>query len=249
MAARASLPYSAVDIARQVQDLVLECADLPGFLADLTTFCSDELSRVSGDVACGMTVHRQSCAPVTGGSEKRARLMEEAQTVYREGPGWAAILDAAMVLVADLRSEERWPSFIEAARAEKVLSVLALPLQVDGSASAGMSFYSTRPHGFGRDGIATAQALAADASRGLRLVLRIAALQETQENLRSAMAARSPVDLAVGVIIGQERCGHDVAVEWLFRAARSRGMQVRDLAREVINSAGDAHPLNIHFDG
>jgi hypothetical protein len=154
MAARVALPYPTADITRQIQDLVLECADLPGFLADLS------------------------------------------ETTYREGPEWAATLDATMVGIADLRSEDRWPGFVETARRGRVLSVLALPLQLEGSTNAGMSFYSPRPHGFGRDGIAAAHALSAESAKGLRLVLRIASLQESAENLRTAMGARPPASAA-----------------------------------------------------
>lgn len=47
-------------------------------------------------------------------------------------------------MVADVRSEDRWPSFVEAARREKVLSLLALRMHLEGQASAGMIFYSSR---------------------------------------------------------------------------------------------------------
>lgn len=248
MAARVPLSYPAADITRHVEDLVLNCPDLSGFLKDLASFCAGQQAYVSGDVSCGVTVLRASGIPHTGGSEEPTRSLEDVQTRYREGPGLSAALDEAMVLVTDLRSEERWPSFIDAARREKVLSVLALPVQLEGAAGAAMSFYSLRPHGFGREAIASAHALAADASKGLRLVLRIATLRETEQNLRTVMAARPPIDIAVGVIIGQEHCSQDVALEWLFRASRARNIGIRDLASEIIATAGNAHPVKIHFD-
>jgi hypothetical protein len=248
MAARAPLSYPAADITRHVEDLVLNCPDLSGFLEDLAVFCAEQQAFVSGDVTCGVTVLRASGLAHTGGSEEATRSLEDVQTQYREGPGLSAALDEAMVLVTDLRSEERWPSFIDAARGGKVLSVLALPVGLEGAASASLSFYSLRPHGFGRDAIASAHALAADASKGLRLVIRIASLRETEQNLRTVMAARPPIDIAVGVIIGQEHCSEDVALEWLFRASRTRNVSIRDLAAEIVATAGNAHPTKIRSD-
>ncbi|MCO4237140.1 ANTAR domain-containing protein [Pseudarthrobacter raffinosi] len=157
-------------------------------------------------------------------------------------------LEVGIVTVTDLRSGERWPSFVEAARREKVLSLLALRMHLEGEASAGMIFYSSRPHGFGRDAMEAAHSLAAEASKGLRLVLRIVSLQETEENLGAAMASRTPTDLALGVIIGQERCSYDDALEWLFRASRTRNVSIRDLAAEIVAAADEPHPVRIHFD-
>jgi len=248
MAARLPRTYPAADITGHVEDLVLNCPDLSGFLEDLAAFCAEQQASFSGDVSCGITVLRASGIPDLGGSDEATRSLEEAQTTNREGPGLAAALDESMVLVPDLRDEERWPSFIDAARRQKVLSVLAMPVPLEGVASAGMSFYSLRPHGFGREAIVSAHALAADASKGLRLVLRIASLRESEHNLRTAMAARPPIDVAVGVIIGQERCGQDVALEWLFRASRTRNLSIRELAAQIVASAGDAHPTRIQFD-
>jgi hypothetical protein len=248
MAARLPRTYPADNITGHVEDLVLNCPDLSGFLGDLTAFCAEQQASWSGDVTCGVTVLRASGVPDAGGSDEATRSLEVVQGANREGPGLAAALDESMFLVPDLRVEERWPSFVDAARREKVLSVLALPVPLDGVASAGMSFYSLRPHGFGRESIVSAHALAADASKGLRLAIRIAALRESEHNLRTAMAARPLIDIAVGVIIGQERCTRDVAVEWLFRAARSRNLSIRELADDIVASAGAAHPVGIHSD-
>jgi hypothetical protein len=248
MAARLARTYPAADITGHVEDLVLNCPDLSGFLEDLAKFCAEQQAAFSGDVSCGLTVLRASGAPDHGGSDEATRSLEAAQTINREGPGLSAALDESMVLVPDLRTEERWPSFVDAARRQKVLSLLALPVPLEGVASAGMSFYSLRPHGFGREAIVRAHALAADASKGLRLVLRIASLRESEHNLRTAMAARPAIDVAVGVIIGQERCTPDVALEWLFRASRSRNLSIRELAAEIVASAGAAHPTRTHSD-
>jgi ANTAR domain len=248
MAARLPRTYPAADITGHVEDLVLNCPDLTGFLEDLAGFCADQQAYFSGNVSCGITVLRASGVPDLGGSDEATRRLEGVQSTNREGPALAAALDESMVLVPDLRAEGRWPSFIDAARRQRVLSVLALPVPLEGTAKAVMSFYSLRPHGFGREAIVSAHTLAADASKGLRLVLRIASLRESEHNLRTAMADRSPIDTAVGVIIGQERCTQDVALEWLFRASRSRKVGIVDLAAEIVASAGAAHPTRIRFD-
>ncbi|MHA7296782.1 ANTAR domain-containing protein [Pseudarthrobacter sp. MDT3-1] len=73
-------------------------------------------------------------------------------------------------------------------------------------------------------------------------------LQETEENLGAAMASRTPTDLALGVIIGQERCSYDDALEWLFRASRTRNVSIRDLAAEIVAAADEPYPVRIHFD-
>jgi GAF domain-containing protein len=65
-----------------------------------------------------------------------------------------------------------------------IRSALGIPIRLDAGASAGLGFYSTRPRAFSDTSIAVAEGIARDASRSLRLAVRIAHLTDNTDNLR-----------------------------------------------------------------
>ncbi|MHA7264346.1 ANTAR domain-containing protein [Arthrobacter sp. TMN-37] len=72
----------------------------------------------------------------------------------------------------------------------------------------------------------------------LRLAVRIARLSDTDENLRAAMQARTTIDLAVGIIMAQNRCSQDSAMTILKAASSARNVKLREVAAAVVASAG-----------
>lgn len=244
MAVRLRQHHYSADAGQHIQDLVLERPDLSVFLAELASHWAQRADRGAGELSCAVTVLRRS-APVIAGSSPAARKLEELQNTCGEGPGLTAAQDMTTVLVTDLRTEERWPAFIREARDEKVLSIAALPIELQSETKAAVSFYSRRPHGFA---IAPLEALVQAASPGLRLMLRITELEENELNLKAAMKARTPIELATGIIMGRERCTPDAAYLKLFETSRSRNLNVRDLADEIITSVAGNSTVNTHFD-
>ncbi|WP_334683616.1 ANTAR domain-containing protein [Arthrobacter sp. CAN_A214] len=81
----------------------------------------------------------------------------------------------------------------------------------------------------------------------MRLAVRIAQLTETSDNLRSAMTSRTTIDLAAGIIMGQNRCSHDAAMTILKAASSARNTKLRDVATQVLASVGQ-QPPETHFD-
>ncbi|MHA7210473.1 ANTAR domain-containing protein [Arthrobacter sp. MDT1-65] len=66
--------------------------------------------------------------------------------------------------------------------------------------------------------------------------------------MRTAMESRTTIDLAVGVIMGQNRCSQDEAIKILRAASSGRNVKLRDLASNVLVSLGQTGPVRTHFD-
>lgn len=60
--------------------------------------------------------------------------------------------------------------------------------------------------------------------------------------------ARSFIDTALGVVMGQNHCDHDTAFNILRRAASSRNLKLRDLAASVVESVSGDTYIVVHFD-
>lgn len=94
---------------------------------------------------------------------------------------------------------------------------------------------------------AKALSYASQASASLRLAVRIAKLADRTEDLKAAMASRTVIDVAVGVIMGQNRCSQDEAFTILQRASSTRNIKVRELAARIVATAAPGQ-VSTHFE-
>ncbi|HEX9086254.1 MAG TPA: ANTAR domain-containing protein [Arthrobacter sp.] len=123
---------------------------------------------------------------------------------------------------------------------ERSASTLRIPLVLDDENSAVVDFYSPRAEAFSNDGLEQAHQFAADAAQALLLALRITRLSDSRDDLAAAMQSRTIIDMAVGAIMAQNRCGRDAAFKILRNTSNNRNMKIRDVAAAVVASiAGD----------
>ena len=87
---------------------------------------------------------------------------------------------------------------------------------------------------------------AGQAAGVLRPALRIPELKDTVENLHAALASRTVIDTAVGVVMAQNHCDRDAAFAILVRAAGSRNVML-DVAAAVVCSVSKEQ-LTVYFD-
>lgn len=174
--------------------------------------------------------------------------MDELQDSLGEGPCLTALTEQCTVLAADLDDEHRWPRFVQSAAGHGVRSILGVPLSPEGETQAVLNVCAKRPNAFSHEDINTAEAFAAQASRAFRLALRIAQLDETNQDLSAALPHRTTIDMALGVVMGQNLCDHDTAFTILKRAASTRNMKLRDVAASIVASVSGETNISVHFD-
>ncbi|TDK24252.1 ANTAR domain-containing protein [Arthrobacter crusticola] len=221
-----------------LRDLVLNSTDVKDYLYDLANLAVHRLSTPDREVFCGITLLRPRTAATVVSSSRHARNLDEIQYAFRDGPCLTAARTSSTVLVEDTRYDGRWPEYQEAARTQKVRSILAVPIPIDGEAQCGLNLYSLGPSAFDPDAVHTAEVFAREASRSLRLAVRIARLTDAGENLRAAMASRTTIDLAVGIIMARNGCSQEAAMIILKAASSARNIKLRDSAARVVASAG-----------
>jgi GAF domain-containing protein len=240
-------PLPDTAIAEYLQDLVLQCYDVEELLNELAAFSAASLST-RNEVLCGVTLMRQRKAATVAVSDVRVLPLDEMQYGFGDGPCLTAIRESTTVHVPDLHNETRWPDYTVAAWAQGIGSVLAVPLPLEGEANAALNVYSIVTHAFSSEDIETAETYASQASKALRLAVRVAQLTDDRKNLTAAMESRTTIDLAVGAIMAQNRCSQTSAFKILKIASSTRNVKLRDVASSIVASVSQDPSVFTHFD-
>ena len=236
---------SFADVAVRLQDLMLGNQPVPQMLEDLAGYTAQRLGGPGRELACNITLARPKKPVARAASSSVARLMNQLEGAYADSPGATAARLSQAVVVPDLRREDRWPEYVLAGRRQGVLSVVSLPLLLDGDQGL-LSLYSPQPAEPGST--ASAAAFVAQASKGLRLALRMAKLQDTKDGLSAAMQTRTVIDLATGAIMAQNRCGQAAAFKVLREASNTRNIKLREIASGVISTVTGGAETFTYFD-
>lgn len=222
-------------------DLLAEDREIPDLLDDLTRLAAEHF-REDQDIHCGIILRRDKTRTVVATSSDLAGRTDEIQAGFGDGPCLESLATKTVVTVTDIRTEERWPGYMRAIREFGLGSVLAVPLDLGDSGDAAMNFYAMHPGAFGDDEVAYARRHTDLIAKALRIALRTAEHADTAQNRRAAMENRTPIDMAIGIVMAQNSCSPDEAFSILQRASSHRNVKLRDLARDVVASLGHGAP-------
>lgn len=237
-----------VSVPEKLQDLVIDSEDVGGFLQELAAFSAAAVSEAVGlDVLCGITLSRRRRTATVAGSTHEARLIDEVQQAYGDGPCLEAMRTHATVHVPDTSTEERWAEYCSVIAERGHLSALCVPLELDEGATAALNFFAPQAHVYDAATIRNCELYASQAERSLRLAVRIGVKQQHADDLQDAMQNRTVIDLASGIIMGQNRCSQDEAFQILKKASSSRNQKLRDVAESLVKSVADKAPV-AHFE-
>ncbi len=234
-------------VAGFLQTIVLESHDVKEFLNDLAALAAAHLSGAGHEVFCGITLLRQRKAGTVASSGEQARVMDEIQYTFSDGPCLTAARTSTSVHVSDIDEDSRWPEYYAAVAGHGIRSILAVPIPLAGDAAAGLNLYASVPAGFDDNAAKAAGLFAREASQSLRLAVRIANLTDSGENLKAAMDSRTTIDLAAGIIMAQNRCSQEAAMSILKAASSARNIKLREVAAGVVASTG-RHDSAAHFE-
>jgi hypothetical protein len=124
--------------------------------------------------------------------------------------------------------------------------VLAVSLRLGTGAQCVLTFFAPGKNLFSPTAIALATALADTGSRSLEMALKLRAALSAAENLRTAMETRTSINIACGVIMGQNQCSYNEAFAILAKASSHRNIKVRKVADSILESLPGGLPRT-HF--
>lgn len=231
-----------------VQDMLLDSENLADFLDRLTANIAGRFSLEGARILCSITLLRERRPDTIAASGPDAAALDAIQNGFSEGPCLTAALEHAVIRVGDVPEDTRWKEYHAAVAERGIRSILAVPFDLRGEASAALNIYSTKLGDFSPETTEAAARAVQRVSGALLLAVRADAREHIEKDLRAVLTSRTPIDLAVGVIMGQNRCSQEEAVEILKAASSHRNVKLRDLAADLLRDLDGAVPAS-HFEG
>lgn len=221
------LPASTMSALLSVR---LDRGPLEDVLQQLVDIARDALPGVR---AVSTTLMRGDRAWTAAHTGRMALDADEMQYERGHGPCMDAGRTGNVLLVEDMREEVRWPDYTAQAVARGVLSSLSVPLPIQTDMIGGLNCYSDEPAAFPAEAVEVARELAAHLAVAVGNAVAYTDAAVLVEQMRAAMAARSVIDQAMGIVMAQNHCDADAAFAILSRASQNRNVKLRDVARDV----------------
>jgi GAF domain-containing protein len=218
---------SLIDTARRLSQR-LQPADLDATLSQITAAAVELLPNVQ---YCSITVLRPDGTLSTAAPTDEMLLRLDAEQ-YRlhEGPCYEAATHADHVVSADLRADERFPRYGEAAVAEGIRSQIGIRLFETPKSNGALNLYSTRVGAF-EDSRALSGLFAHQAGQAIAYAYQIG-------NLGEAVRSRTVIGEAVGIVMERYGLSDERAFAFLQRLSSQRNLKVRLVAQQIVEASG-----------
>jgi ANTAR domain/GAF domain len=165
-------------------------------------------------------------------SDDRAVQADHLQYDMEQGPCLDAIWEQETFQIDDMTADEHYPGWSRAvAERTGIRSSLSLQLFTDEEASSlgALNLYSPQRRAFDSETRGEGLAFAAHAAVALRSA-------QTEEHLRSAMATRTVIGQAQGILMERLKLTADQAFAVLSRLSQESNVKLREVARQLVET-------------
>jgi hypothetical protein len=213
----------------------------------LVRIAAAEVSDIAGSPVQGtVTLVRPDGTPCTVAPAEGTGV-ELSRWDQRTGTGpTARALDGELSMVHHRCQDPRWPEFLVSLRTAGFRSAVAIPLELERGYSAALTLYSATANTFAPDTAGKVLVFSEVAAKSLRFALKHRANLAVSAEHRAALASRTAIDTACGVIMGWNQCSYETALRVLTQLSRQRNLKVRDVAEELLRVMPGGVPAT-HF--
>lgn len=229
-------PLESAGVAEQLQAALLTGTDVYGFLTEVAAAAARTLAAGHRPASCGITVVTGNRMSSVASSDGLSRYMDETQHKIGAGPCLCAALSRKPMHIHDTLTETRWPDYLHAVRHSGVRSVFSSPFDLDGDSVGTLNLYSPDPDAFDESARTLAREYTEQASLVLRLALLVNELTASRRDIVNAIASRTDITLALGILMERHRCTRTHALALLRLAARDPGYTLETAATHLITS-------------
>jgi GAF domain-containing protein len=223
----------------ELQELLLATDSVAQFLHQVAVLAA---RTTAPGLSCGLTLGSDGNAATVASSDDLALSVDEIQYSTGTGPCLDSMRSGEVIHVVDFLGETRWPQFTDNALAQGVRCSLSLPLAAAHGVAGALNIYAPYPDAFSPAAQQRARIFAATAAGAVAVAQRMADQAELSQDLRVALANRSIIDQAIGILMSQNRLTAEKAFDVLRRTSQNRNIKLRDVAARLIESVTGAPP-------
>ena len=222
--------HSTDQIASQLSAEVRGSMTASGLRATLQGLVESACSIFPEIDHAGISVaHRDGGIETVAVTDDLVRELDQLQYDVGEGPCLYAVTDCPVVVVDDVRHEQRWPRFVGPAAELGLRSQIGLRLYSNDETMGGLNLYSTS-----RDHIAAHTEPMAELFASIAAAVMGRARRE--HDLAAAVATRQVIGQATGIVMERYSMDERRAFDYLLRVSSLSNLKVRDLAREMVDA-------------
>ncbi|MDQ6797988.1 MAG: GAF and ANTAR domain-containing protein [Actinomycetota bacterium] len=209
----------------------------------------DTLTRIVALARDALPADLAGITTIVEGSPSTAVFTDDAapridahQYVGGSGPCVEAFRMQATIRIDNVPEDQRWPQFTEAAAEFGVRSTLSLPLSARGEPLGALNLYARATHAFAAPEEQLGERFASQASVVLANAQAYTEARDLCENLRQALASRSTIDYAIGIVMAGAGQDPDEAFQVLVRASQREHRKLRTIAAELVERTARRSP-------
>lgn len=194
-------------------------------------------SILPGDPGVSLTIRPlDGRGPQTrAATSTRVRELDEWQYEHEEGPCVTADETLAVCAISDLAGDDTFPAFADVALQAGVRGVASFPLLVRGDQSVGsLNVFYDEPEAVVAEAIDRGVQLASTLAPMLANFLTHQRAVELSRQLEEALAGRSIIERAKGLLMERAGIDADRAFELLSTQSQHENRKVREIAAEML---------------
>lgn len=234
-----TMPMFSPALARDLAALgrVTEGTSIESVLRGITTAVAVGVPGCAGGT---VELRREERLMLAASHSDLIALVDHEQALG-EGPSAEALATGRDVLLHDVLRDTRWPRYAATAVRHGVRSTLALPVRIDGAILL-LGLYAVRPGVFSPGSAGPLSALLTE-----HLTVALANISDYDHvltdaaQLQEALAGRSVIDQAKGIIMHASGCSAEAAFDELRRLSQHHQVKVADLARLLVTEHQNKH--------
>lgn len=226
MSDREQISEAITSLSRAINAPTEEGSQLT-LIAEVARNSMPEIDHVGISVA-----HRNGDVETRAATSDLVRELDQLQYSLGEGPCLHAIESDPVVVVEDAFNDTRWPRFMKAAAELGLRSQLGVRLYLDEHARGGFNLYSTSSDSIDSETRQLAELFASHAALAMGRV-------RAEENLNAALASRTNIGIALGIVMERYGMDQDRAFSYLTRIASTSETKLRAVAEHIVEEVAE----------
>lgn len=218
------------NFAEELAAMALALHDEPTLEETIEAVLDYVMKAVDCSHAGVIFVHAKSRVETVAATSPLVAELDQVQLEHGQGPDIDIISDPrSSVLVADTRTDDRWPRWAEAVAAAGIRSMLGIRLHTTSTTIGSLNLYDSRPQHFTEEDRDVAHIFARHAA------VALSSARDTA-NLWKAIDARRLIGQAQGILMERFSIDADQAFAVLRRYSQDHNVKLHEVAQRLIDT-------------